>query len=169
MAQENREKWLWIGIAGILVGFVFGIMIVSTSVALMPSTNTIYYSPIHIAPSHNQPVCTQDSCTNYTQAGNFTYQTSLNATGYIEITSSSTANLTIEVWESYPPSIPQNAQYYNQFLHEMVPNTYTSSFLNASTKSVVIPVLPGNLTFKAYNFNPYDYYGTLNITYVVYK
>ncbi len=148
----------------------------SNSSSSIPKTNTtfqnpitIYNSPITIASANNRSICNAYGCSNYTQAENFTFTTSLNTTGYLEITISSPANLTISTWETYAPNIPQNGQYYNPYLQQVVPNTYTESFIVDSISHVTIPVLPGNFTLKVYNFNSYGYYGTLNIDYVAYR
>jgi hypothetical protein len=131
----------------------------------VPSQATIYHNTITIAPAHNISICSASSCANYIQAGNFTFITSINATGYLKVTSQNTTNLTIDVWETYASSTMQNVQVYNPYLKQSTPTTYTISLLNPSVTYAIIPVIPGNLILKAYNFNPSTYHGMLNITY----
>ena len=193
MANKTNKNVVYRAIfAGGLLGFLAGILAITLAIAPNAShavqvshtsnslsaanTNaafqnpiTIYNNQIAIAPAYNRSICNAYGCSNYTQAENFTFTTSLNGTGYLEVTIQGPANLTISTWETYAPNIPQNGQYYNTYLQQIVPSSYTESLITDSIKHVIIPVLPGNFTLKVYNFNSYGYYGDLNVSYVTYK
>jgi hypothetical protein len=130
---------------------------------------TLLSQYININPARNMSYCTAYGCSNYTSAGNYSLHFSINSIGYIKISTDSSQNLSIAEWETYNTAygIPQNQMLTPSLPYLSVyPTTVTFSVLNKTTSPIALPVIPGNLTLKLYNYGATNYYGKISITYI---
>ena len=134
------------------------------------ANTTLLSQYISINAAKNMSYCIPYGCTNYTQAGNYTFNFNINGTGYLKIATTAPQNISVVEWETYNATlynIPQNrmqipaAPYLNTY-----PDTVAFSVLNKTTTPIAFPVIPGNLTLKLYNYGTTNYYGKISITYV---
>lgn len=130
---------------------------------------TLLSQYININPARNMSYCTAYGCSNYTSAGNYSLHFSINSIGYVKISTDSSQNLSIAEWETYNTTygIPQNQMLTPSLPYLRVyPTTVTFSVLNKTTSPIGLPVIPGNLTLKLYNYGATNYYGKISITYI---
>ncbi len=128
-------------------------------------TKVLFNSPVYLPSAYNTTLC-YFYCYNITKAGNYTLSFNISHAGYLSISSPSNSTINIIVEEIYANNIPTNYETYSQLFHTISPVAYFTTELNSTTSPMPIPVLPGRLTLKLYNYNYYPLTLPISIKYV---